>query len=137
MTVCASTADGDEPPLAAARLRYLFVMVHDLDRMLRFYRDDLGLAVEYHDPGHIAFLRFGDAGQSLALHVGRDDAPTRAEHWFAVLDVTDLDGTVGVLRRRGVAVGEVFDVPFGRAAKLRDPEHNVLELHEPARPGAT
>lgn len=120
-------------PLDGARLRYLFVTVRDLPRMLAFYRDDLGLAVEYEVPDHVVFLRFGDGGQSLALHAGRTDAPgdETAPHWFSVLDVADLDATRDALTERGLTVGEPFDVPYGRAAKLRDPEGNVLELHQP------
>ena len=126
-----------DSPLDGARLRYLFVTVQDLPRTTAFYRDALGLAVEYEVPGHVVFLRFGDAGQSLALHAGRTDPPLAGdltEHWFSVLDVTDLDATVAALRARGVPVGEPFDVPYGRAVKLRDPEGNVLELHEPEAP---
>lgn len=123
-----------DSPLDGARLRYLFVTVHDLPRMVAFYRDALGLAVEYEVPDHVVFLRFGDAGQSLALHAGRTDPPLQGdatEHWFTVLDVTDLEAAVTALRARGITVGEPFDVPYGRAAKLRDPEGNVLELHQP------
>jgi predicted enzyme related to lactoylglutathione lyase len=123
-----------DSPLSAARLRYLFLTVRDLATSLAFYRDAIGLAVEYEEPGRLAFLRFGTAGQSLALYAGRADAPADTEpHWFAALDVDDLDAAVGALRDRGVAVGDPFDVPAGRAAKLRDPDGNVLELHEPER----
>ena len=128
-------SDKSPPPLAGARMRYLFVTVWDLARMVAFYRDDLGLEVEFEEPGHVVFLRFGAAGQSLALHAGRDgEAPDRvpAQHWFSALDVDDLDATITALRARGVTVGAPFDVPAGRAAKLRDPEGHVLELHEPA-----
>jgi len=123
-------------PLDDAHLRYLFVTVHDLPRMLAFYRDGLGLAVEYVVPGHVVFLRLGAGGQSLALHAGRADPPLAddaTEHWFAVLDVTDLEATRAALRARGVVVGEPFDVPYGRAVKIRDPEGNVVELHQPER----
>ena len=126
-------------PLVGARLRYLFLTVWDLAAMVAFYRDALGFEVEFEQRDHVVFLRFGEGGQSLALHAGRDgEAPADtsadppAQHWFSVLDVDDLDVAVTALRTRGVEVGDPFEVPYGRAAKLRDPEGHVLELHQPA-----
>jgi len=48
-----------------------------------------------------------------------------------MFDVPELDGVVRDLGARGVAVGPIEAVPYGRMAKLEDPEGNVLEVHQP------
>jgi hypothetical protein len=50
--------------------------------------------------------------------------------WFLAIDVDSIESVVGELRRRGVQVGHIEDVPHGKAAKFTDPERNVVEVHE-------
>lgn len=120
-------------PLSGARVSYLFLTVRDFAAMLAFYRDALGLEVEYVDEGRCAFLRLG--GAQIALYAGLDAPPPDHPHWFLSVDVTGIDDVVAALRARGVPVEDVRTVPYGRAATLRDPEGNTLQLHEPAARG--
>jgi predicted enzyme related to lactoylglutathione lyase len=123
-----------ESPLTAGRLGYLFLSVRDLPRMLAFYRDALGFETEFEVEGAIAFLRLaGDEGPLLALSADEKPVPSGDRHWFLVIDVRGLDEVVATLRERGVEVDRIEDVPYGRAAMLRDPEGNQLEIHEPDR----
>ncbi len=119
--------------LAGGRLSYLFLNVRDFDVMLSFYRDVLGFSIEFEVPGEIAFLRLaGDAGPQIAIAVG--DTPERSvsRHWFLVIDVKGIDAVAEDLRSRGVEVGGIEDVPYGRAVTFPDPEGNLLEIHEPS-----
>ncbi|MBX3466000.1 MAG: VOC family protein [Planctomycetes bacterium] len=122
---------GAAGPLAGARLSYLFLTVRDLGAMLAFYRDALGLEVEFQDEGRCAFLRLG--GARVALYAGGADGPAAAPHWFVSLDVEGIEEVAAALRARGVALGPVETVPYGRAAPFRDPEGNAFQLHEPDR----
>jgi len=118
--------------LAGGRLSYLFVSVRDHGRMLAFYRDVLGFAVEFEVPGEIAFLRLaGDGGPQIAMSSGETPEVDQARHWFLVVDVTGIDAVAEDLRSRGVEVGEIENVPYGRAVTFPDPEGNLLEIHEP------
>jgi len=120
----------DSGPLSGGRLSYLFVDVHDLDVMLGFYRDGLGLPVVFEGPGACAFLRLG-GGPQLALYSGRTTEPGSAAHVLIAIDVPDVEAAAEALRGRGIAVGAIRDVPGGRAAIFADPEGNRLELHQP------
>ena len=113
-----------------ARPSYLFLDVTDLDRSLAFYRDRLGLPLEFSDPGTCAFLRLGDF--RIALYAGRD-APVCQPPMLA-LDVPDIETSARALRERGVDIGPVEAVPGGRAARFADPDGHRFELHQPDRP---
>ena len=100
--------------------------------MLAFYREVLGFATAFEVEGEIVFLRLdGDLGPQIALTAGGENAPPADPHWFLVIDVTGLDAVVADLETRGVEIGDIQDVPYGRAATFRDPEGNLLEVHEP------
>lgn len=125
-------------PLAGGRLSYLFLVVHDLDPMLAFYRDTLGLAVVFESPGACAFLRLG-GGAQLGLYAREAVGAEPGEgltRWDAALpgvtwDVPDLELACAALREHGVEVSDVVAVPAGRAAMFLDPEGNKLEIHQP------
>lgn len=116
--------------LATGHVSHLFLTMADVDRMLAFYRDVLGFEVVYAEQGVCAFVRLaGSPTFQLAFYPGEAPAD-RNRDWFLVVDVPDIVQAVTSLRTAGVEVGDIEDVPFGRAAKLRDPEGNVVEVHQ-------
>ena len=126
-------------PLAGARLSYVFLVAEDLDVLLPFYRDTLGLPLIFQQPGTCAFLRLG-GGPQLSLYsrasVGAEPDEGRSR-WDVTLpgigwDVPDLDAARSALLEAGVEVSDIVPVPAGRAAMFRDPEGNQLEIHQPA-----
>jgi predicted enzyme related to lactoylglutathione lyase len=119
-------------PLTDATLGYIFVFVHDLAVMMHFYREVLGLQLLYGAEGEFAFFQLGVEGPQLALYPGRDSPGNTAPHWFIVLNVRSIEAAVDDLKAKGVPVGAIEPVPYGRAVQLVDPEGNSLELHEPA-----
>jgi catechol 2,3-dioxygenase-like lactoylglutathione lyase family enzyme len=74
-------------PLANSTISYLFLYVHDLARMLTFYRDQLGLTVYFEQAGVCAFLQTTEGqGPAIALCTGPGDcggcsAPAGCCHW--------------------------------------------------------
>lgn len=122
-----AAADG---PLAGGHMTYLFILVHDFQGMLTFYRDRLGLRVLYLEEGTCVFLALPNGGPQIALYAGRERVEGSGNHWFVAFDVRGIDAVVAELEQRGVSVGPIEAVPFGRAAKLSDPEGNVIEVHE-------
>lgn len=107
------------------------VTTADLDRLLPFYTDVLGGAVDYRFPpdGAAAYvgLRFGTAslglGHDPAYRRGADDGPIAL--W---LYVDDCDATVERIRAAGGRiVEEPTDQPWGeRVARAEDPDGNQL-----------
>ncbi|HVZ41204.1 MAG TPA: VOC family protein [Candidatus Kapabacteria bacterium] len=113
-------------------MSYLFILVHGFQEMLTFYRDRLGLRTVYLEEGTCAFLALSNGGPQIALYTGREHVGSTGNHWFFAFDVNGIEAVVAELQRRGLSVGPIEDVPYGRAAKLRDPEGNVIELYESA-----
>lgn len=113
-------------------ISYLFVLVDDLERMLSFYRDTLGFDVIHAVERHCAFLALpGTRAPQLALYAGRKTlTPADSNHWFMVIDVDDLDAVAARVVAKGVPTRGIFDVPYGRAIKIADPEGNVIQLHQ-------
>lgn len=122
---------GTEKPLAGGRISYLFLDVHDVEGMLAFYAETLGFTTLSHEAGRFAFVRLEAAGLQLALYAGRTGSVAEKPNWLLAIDVPELEVAVARLKQAGIAVGPIEAVPFGRAMKFRDPEGNVLELHEP------
>lgn len=117
--------------LTGGHIRYLFILTRDLARMQAFYADTLGFHVAYAEAGQFAFLSLPGGGADIALYPGRSTPDTADPHVFVVINVTDLDGAVAHLRAQGVAVEGITPVPYGRAATFKDPEGNLIELHQP------
>lgn len=106
----------------------------DLDRLLEFYVDVLGLRPDGGFPDqNIAFV---DAGTTLVELVGETAGNTdcRKSGWnHLALEVQDVDAAFAKLSARGIA----FDVspedfppndPKFRIAFLHDPDGNQIEL---------
>ena len=104
------------------------LMVQDMERGVRFYRDVLGLDVKLHTPGW-SELTLGDS--TVALHGGGTGERTRTGLSFEVEDIDDAcrqvqDGGGQLLR------GPVLRAAEGiRLADLADPEGNVFFFSAP------
>lgn len=111
--------------------------VKDMDRARAFYEGSLGLT-----PG--GFKTDGKfvyqvAGSTLALFPKPEG--TRADHTAISFQVSDIAASIEVLERAGVAF-EDYDLPglktvdhvcvlgAEKAAWFRDPEENILCVHE-------
>jgi len=111
--------------------------VVDMTRARKFYEETLQLPRPRVNPNGEAL--FEVAGERFALYPR--STPTRADHTALSFEVKDLDGEMKTLRARGVRF-EDYDVPGlkthdgvadrgdERAAWFRDPEGNILCLHE-------
>jgi lactoylglutathione lyase len=120
-------------PLSQIRL-----VVTNFDACFRFYRDTIGLHVLWGDEGgQYAGFRIGE-GTSLTLFRGQpaeggETIPSQARI-VLIFSIEDLDGSFERLGRHGVQfVDRPTDYPeWGvRAAHLRDPAGNLLEISSP------
>ena len=117
-----------------SRLSHVVVFTPDVERLRRFYQDQVGVAVAREGHGWVA-LR--PAGAALWLH----ELGERHRREIAIaFHVEDLDAAVTALRAHGTVVTErENDAIFGRVAYFRDPEGNLVDLHagvSAERPGA-
>lgn len=116
-----------------ASVRYI---VNDIDESVSFYRDRLGFAVEKHNPGKFAELKYQDLrlfinapGAGSAGKAGGDPKPGG---WSRFMIVTkNLDSMIDELRKAGATFrGEIAEAGAGRQILLQDPSGNVVELFE-------
>jgi len=107
----------------------VIIWTDKLERLLPFYRDQLGLRPHSLRPDFVAF-RFGDVRLSIGVH-SAVSGPTREPHRIMVnLAVRDIHESYRQLRAKGV---EFIRPPErehwgGWVATFRDPDGNLLQL---------
>lgn len=113
--------------------------VVDIERARRFYQDKLGLTPEGARPdGRIVFRCGG--GATLAL-TPKPEGTKVSQHAALSFHVKDLEAEIRDLESRGVVfsdydlpglktVNHICVTPSEKAAWFRDPEGNILSLHE-------
>jgi methylmalonyl-CoA/ethylmalonyl-CoA epimerase len=86
---------------APNRIAQIAVMVKDLPRAIRFYRDTLGLKFLFEAPPQMAFFDCG----GVRLLIGLPEKP-EFDHPASIVyyHVTDIDATVKAMREKGVEV---------------------------------
>jgi predicted enzyme related to lactoylglutathione lyase len=104
----------------------------DLNNLLPFYRDLLGLPVAIQAPGFAVLGRAGGPSLALGTHSevkGRNPDPAR--HMVG-LETDDVDGEFSRLSAAGVEfVEKPTDYGQVRIATLKDPEGNLVQLLQP------
>ena len=127
------------------RLAHLCFHTNDLQRMIGFYRDGLGLPVAfpfinaegqlfgvYLDCGDSSFIEIFD--QVLAIKQwGGEVRPLREDSRYNhfCLEVTGLADVCKTLRSRGVEMGEIkTGLDHSLQAWTKDPDGNRIELME-------
>lgn len=114
-------------------LAMVTVQVRDFDSAVEWYRDVLGLAVLWIEPGEFCCLvPEGSGDPALALATDHPDRiPVRPGlGWTPILNVGDFDATVTELRARGVVFDaeEEGDEEGYRLVRVRDPEGNPIGI---------
>ena len=127
------------------KLTHVRLLVENFDECFRFYRDVMGLTAQWGAEGS-AYADFrGRDGATVALFsrhgmaetLGVADLPRDtafADKAMLVFEASDLDSSVAALKTRGAQfVLDITERPdWGiRAAHLRDPEGNLIELNSP------
>jgi glyoxylase I family protein len=127
--------------LQVTQIDHVSILVTDLERSRRFYRDVLGLA-EIAKPRTFSFsvLWFDLGNQQLHLLL-KPKADSVSPRHFA-LRVKDVPAARVYLRERGVATDETTPIPHCDRFFIADPDLNRIEIiqwlepYDPARSGA-
>jgi predicted enzyme related to lactoylglutathione lyase len=93
-----------------------------MDRAVSFYRDVVGLTVEFHSP-FWSELRWREA--TIALHGG--GTGERRDSWLG-FHVTDLDAAVAEVEAAGGRRGNERSEGGARLVEVVDPEGNAFTL---------
>jgi predicted enzyme related to lactoylglutathione lyase len=106
------------------RIGNVFYRAANMDAVVRFYSDVLGLQMKFRDGDNWAAFDVG--GATLALEGGAPRGATVS------LRVEGLSEVVEQLRGRGAMVSDILTGPHEHRATLTDPAGNELILYEPA-----
>lgn len=124
-------------------LTHVRLLTDDLDRLLAFYRDVLGLEVTL-DASVYYELRAGNAIVGLFRRdlmgqmIGAELPAGRSDGAVMTFAVDDVDEAARSLRERGaeiVSEPKDYEAAFLRVAHLRDPDGNLIEINAPLRRG--
>jgi glyoxylase I family protein len=109
----------------------VFFRAHDPEALSRWYAEHLGVAETPTDNGAQPWVQ--SAGPTVWGAFPADTDYFRPEKsWMVNFRVSDLDAMVAQLRASGISVEfDPADYPYGRFARLSDPETNQIELWEP------
>lgn len=112
-------------------LRLATIWSSDLNNLLPFYRDTLGLKVVIDAEGFVAFGDVSTPSLALGTHSDVKGANGDPARHMVGLDTDDIDAEFERLKAAGVEfVEEPNTTPDGslRLATLKDPEGNLVQL---------
>jgi predicted enzyme related to lactoylglutathione lyase len=115
------------------KLELVAVPVSDVDRAKAFYTDQVGFTAD-HDhrvSEEIRFVQLTPPGSacSVALGLGITDMPPGSVQGLQIV-VSDVEAAHAELKGRGVEVGEIQQLPWGRFVFFNDPDGNRWSLQE-------
>ena len=120
------------------KLELITVPVSDVDRAKAFYVDRVGFNAD-HDhqvDENLRFVQLTPPGSACSIAIGTgltDAAPGSVKGLQIVVD--DADAAHAHLRERGVEVGDVQDLPWGRFVFFQDADGNAWAVQQiPPRP---
>jgi predicted enzyme related to lactoylglutathione lyase len=119
------------------KLELVAVPVSDVDRAKAFYTDQAGFNADHDHTVNedIRFVQLTPPGSACSIAIGKglvDAAPGSVQGLQLV--VADADAARADLARRGVAVSEVQEFPWGRFVFFKDPDGNGWSVQEIVTP---
>lgn len=127
-------------PLQVTQIDHCSVIITDVERSRRFYRDVLGLR-EIAKPRTFDFIVVWFDLGNQQLHLLRKDRPDTISPRHFALRVTDVAAARAYFRERGVPTEETTPIPGADRFFIRDPDGNRIEIiqwlepYDPARSG--
>jgi catechol 2,3-dioxygenase-like lactoylglutathione lyase family enzyme len=112
------------------RLAHICIQVADIDRTIAFYRDGIGLPVQF------TFMRNG-ALRGAYFRIGADSfieafqVPSPAGGSHFCLESDDIDGFIAAMGAKGIACSaKKRGADRSWQTWLRDPDGNAFEVHQ-------
>jgi catechol 2,3-dioxygenase-like lactoylglutathione lyase family enzyme len=120
-------------------LSHLVINVNDLDKMIGFYRDVMGLEITHQHPGHMAFLTSDRTVEDheIGLFTGRGgdgDANVLVHHCWRVASVADAKAWYHHLQAHEVPIKHTVSYAYPWIGEstvsiyFEDPEGNNVEI---------
>ena len=122
-----------------SKLELVAIPVTDVDRAKAFYVDKCGFNAD-HDVvvnPELRFVQLTPPGSacSICLGVGLTDAEPGSVRGMQMV-VADADEAKAFYNERGLDVGDVQDLPWGRFVYFADPDGNQWAVQQIVQPGS-
>jgi len=126
-------AAGEQPGGLTYKLELVNVPVSDVDRSIEFYRDRVGFNLD-HDHQVTPELRFVQltppgSGCSISIGTSLSEAQPGSVNGLQLV-VADIEAAQADLSGRGLAVGEISDLPWGSFVFFEDPDGNSWAVQQ-------
>jgi predicted enzyme related to lactoylglutathione lyase len=113
-------------------LHTIWCQVSDMSRSVSFYKDTLGLNLEFSSP---YWSQFSVGNSKIGLHPKLEGATPPlgiyAKGWYLGLETEDIRSLRHTLEEANVTIhGDYHDVPGGVVLDFVDPDGNTLEVFQ-------
>jgi len=107
----------------------VILLVSDMEKSIRFYRDTLGIPIKIKSK---AWTEFFNKDTVLALHPAKKKSKMKTGSGMLVgFEVRDLDSTVKKLKEKKVKFfKKPKEEPFGKHAIIEDPDGHLVSIAE-------
>ncbi len=127
--VSTNTLTAFEPTTIFKKINAVILLVSDVERSKRFYRDVLGLKIKYETPEWVEFLK---EGAVLALNKNRSGIKVSKEKAMLNFITSDINYTKNTLRGRGVSIyKDIQEDDRGKYMVIEDPDSYKIIIVEP------
>lgn len=111
------------------RIGAVILLVSDMKKSLKFYRDTLGMELKKESEDWIEFVKQGTT--VLALHPTKKMKMTKTNSMLVGFNVSNLESVCSELEKKEVKFyKKLTEEPFGKHAIIKDPDGHLISLTE-------
>ncbi|HLG36764.1 MAG TPA: VOC family protein [Nitrososphaera sp.] len=108
------------------RIGAVILLVSDMKRSTKFYRDTLGMKLKQQSRG---WTEFSEGGTVLALHPASKKKIKRNKSMLVGFSVSDFDDVINGLKKKKVKFyKKPKDEPFGKHTIIQDPDGHLISI---------
>jgi lactoylglutathione lyase len=127
--VSTNTLTAFEPTAIFKKVNAVILLVSDIERSKRFYRDVLGLKIKYETPEWVEFFK---EGAVLALNKNRSGIKVSKEKAMLNFITSDINYVKNTLREKGVNIyKDIQEDSRGKYMVIEDPDSYKIIIVEP------
>jgi catechol 2,3-dioxygenase-like lactoylglutathione lyase family enzyme len=115
------------------KIELVAIPVSDDDRAIAFYTEKLGFVLDHDYPmsDELRFVQLTPPGSACSIVLGKGitEMPPGSQKGVQIV-ISDADAAHAELTARGVELGDIQTLPWGRFIFFSDPDGNTWSLQE-------
>ena len=109
-----------------SRIGAVILLVSDMKRSIRFYRDTLGMDLKQESKD---WTEFSSRGTVLALHPAKRKRIKKNNGILVGFSISDFDDVINSLKKKGVKFyKKPKQEPFGKHTIIQDPDGHLISI---------